>query len=73
MGNNYKLEVILKLRIFKRNVIIYHNLLVCACVYVCMCVWGGVFFWLKTEFPNQQRLTRNIMNQSLLSALFFSE
>ena len=73
MGNNYKLEVILKLRIFKRNVIIYRNLLVCACVCVCMCVGGCVFFWLKIEFPNQERLTRNIMNQSILSALFFSE
>ena len=58
MGNNYKLEVILKLRIFKRNVIIYHSLLLCACVYVCVCI----LFWLKIEFPNQERLTRNIMN-----------
>ena len=72
MDNNYKLEVILKLRIFKRNVIIYHNLLVCACVYACMrvcvCVYLPIYeqsvpsTMLMIEFPNQESLTRNIRN-----------
>lgn len=47
---------------------------------MCVCVRGGVWegvytflFWFKFEFPNQERLTRNIMSEGLLSELFLSE
>lgn len=59
----------------------YHIILVCVfcmCIgmYVCVGGAGGVYtflFWFKFEFPNQERLTRNIMSEGHLSELFLSK